>query len=57
MPNIKNIVEIGTWNGCGSTQCIKQSILDFKKQDYLVYSLEIKKNKNKNGYKYKRADS
>lgn len=43
MPSIKNIVEIGTWNGYGSTQCIKQSILDFKKQDYLVYSLEINK--------------
>jgi hypothetical protein len=39
--DIKNIVEIGTWNGYGSTQCIKQSIIDNNKKDYLVYSLEI----------------
>jgi len=38
---IKNIVEIGTWNGYGSTQCIKQSIIDHNKTDYEVYSLEI----------------
>ena len=42
--NIKNIVEIGTWNGYGSTQCIKQSIIDNNKTDYLVYSLEINEN-------------
>jgi hypothetical protein len=38
--DINIIVEIGTWNGYGSTQCIKQSIIDNKKTDYLVYSLE-----------------
>lgn len=41
--DVKNIVEIGTWNGYGSTQCIKQSIIDNNKKDYLVYSLEINK--------------
>lgn len=38
--DIKTIVEIGTWNGMGTTKCIYDSILDNKKQDYLVYSLE-----------------
>lgn len=42
--DVKNIVEIGTWNGFGSTQCIKQAIIDSKKDDYLVYSLEVNKN-------------
>lgn len=41
---IKNIVEIGTWNGYGSTQCIRKSIIDNNKKDYLVYSLEINEN-------------
>jgi hypothetical protein len=37
--DVKNIVEIGTWNGMGSTKCIYDAISD-KKGDYLVYSLE-----------------
>lgn len=39
--NIKSIVEIGTWNGFGSTNCIRQSIFRNKKKDYNVISLEI----------------
>lgn len=37
--DIKTIVEIGTWNGMGSTKCIYDAILD-KKEEYLVYTLE-----------------
>lgn len=37
--DIKNIVEIGTWNGMGSTKCIYDAISE-KKGEYLVYSLE-----------------
>jgi hypothetical protein len=38
--DIKNIVEIGTWYGMGTTYCIRKSILDSNKKDFLVYSLE-----------------
>jgi hypothetical protein len=38
--DIKTIVEIGTWNGMGSTKCIYDSIIENNKTDYLVYSLE-----------------
>ena len=37
--DIKNIVEIGSWNGMGSTKCIYDAISE-KKSEYLVYSLE-----------------
>ena len=37
---IKTIVEIGTWNGMGSTKCIYDAILQTNKKNYLVYSLE-----------------
>jgi hypothetical protein len=37
--DIRNIVEIGTWNGMGSTKCIYDAISE-KKGEYLVYSLE-----------------
>lgn len=39
--DVKTIVEIGTWNGYGSTECIKKSIIESKKQEYEVFSLEI----------------
>ncbi len=38
--DIKVIVDIGTWNGMGSTKCIYDSIIENKKTDYLVYSIE-----------------
>ena len=38
--DIKIIVEIGTWNGLGTTKCIHDSIVENNKKDYLVYSLE-----------------
>lgn len=38
--DIKTIVEIGTWNGMGTTKCIYDSIIENNKMDYSVYSLE-----------------
>lgn len=38
--DIINIVDIGTWNGLGSTRCIYQSIIDNSKKNYLVKSIE-----------------
>ena len=38
--DIKVIVEIGTWNGMGTTKCIYDSIIDSNKKNYIVYSLE-----------------
>ena len=38
--NIINIVDIGTWNGMGTTKCIYDSIVDFYKIEYNVFSLE-----------------
>lgn len=40
---VKNIVEIGTWNGLGTTKCIHDAIIDSGKQDFLVMSLETNK--------------
>ena len=37
--DVKTIVEIGTWNGMGSTKCIYDAI-SIKSGDYLVYTLE-----------------
>lgn len=37
--DIKVIVEIGTWNGMGSTKCVYDSV-SVKKEDFLVYTLE-----------------
>jgi len=39
--DIINIVEIGTWNGQGSTYCIYKSIIDSTKTDYKVISVEV----------------
>lgn len=39
--DVKYIVEIGTWNGFGSTECIRKSIVENEKVNYEVYSLEI----------------
>ena len=37
--NIRDIVEVGTWNGMGSTYCIKKAIMDYN-LDRNVYSFE-----------------
>ena len=39
-PDVKIIVEIGTWNGLGTTKCIYDGILHGRKKDFLVLSLE-----------------
>jgi len=38
--DINNIIEVGTWNGGGSTQCIIQSIKDSNKKNYNVLTFE-----------------
>lgn len=38
--NIKNILDIGTWNGYGSTMCIIKGIIDSNKKDYNFISVE-----------------
>ena len=42
-PEISRIVEIGTWNGLGSTMCIREAITDSRKAGYSVHSLEANK--------------
>lgn len=39
----KTIVEIGLWKGMGSTKCILDALIDSKKKNFVVYSLEINK--------------
>ena len=39
-PEVHTIVEIGTWNGQGSTRCIVQGLKESDKEDYKVVSLE-----------------
>lgn len=39
-PEIKVIVEIGTWNGLGSTKCIYDGIIQGLKKEHLVLSIE-----------------
>lgn len=39
-PNIKSVVEIGTWYGMGSTYCLIQGLIDSKKEGISFISLE-----------------
>jgi len=41
--NFKNIVEIGMWDGTGSTWCVFKGLLDSKNTDTSFYSLEVVK--------------
>jgi hypothetical protein len=41
-PEVKTIVEIGTWNGCGSTKCILDGVLESGKRKEVI-SLECNK--------------
>ncbi len=36
----KIIVDIGTWNGLGTTKCIYDAIIDSSKENYEVFSIE-----------------
>lgn len=40
LTDVKTIVEIGTWNGLGTTTCIYDGIIQGGKKDFLVISLE-----------------
>jgi hypothetical protein len=51
--DIHTILEIGTWNGLGSTKCIVTGLLNRKNQnDYLFYSLECNHDKYLYAKKY-----
>ena len=39
--DIKNIVEIGTWSGCGSTKCVIDGLLERKNQEYNFTTIEL----------------
>jgi len=52
--NYLNYLEIGTWNGLGSTKCFVEGLKNRKNQDYKFYSLECNVDKHnfaKNLYK------
>lgn len=42
-PDVKTIVEIGTWKGMGSTKCILDGIINSNKKEYEVFSFECNK--------------
>jgi hypothetical protein len=42
--DVKNIVDIGTWNGKGSTKCIYDAIIDSNKKGYKVFTIECARN-------------
>ena len=46
-PEIKVIVEIGTWNGMGSTKCIYDGIIQGLKKEHLVLSIECNLTRHK----------
>ena len=39
-PSIKTIVEVGTWNGLGTTRCVLHGLKEANKTDYKFISLE-----------------
>lgn len=49
--NLKTFLEIGTWNGLGSTKCIIDG-LKLRKSDYVFYSLECNFEKCGDAQKY-----
>lgn len=42
-PEVKTIIDIGTWKGMGTTKCVLDGIIDSNKKDYIVYSIECNK--------------
>jgi hypothetical protein len=40
LSEVKTIIEIGTWNGLGSTKCIYDGIIESGKKDFFVLSIE-----------------
>jgi hypothetical protein len=49
LENVQTIVEIGTWNGHGSTKCIYQAIQNSQKK---LYSFEIDSEKYQEAYNF-----
>jgi hypothetical protein len=45
-PQFKTFLEIGTWNGLGSTKCFVAALLNRLNNDYKFYSLECNKEKS-----------
>ena len=43
--NYSNYLEIGTWNGLGSTKCFVEGLSKRQNQDYKFYSLECNEDK------------
>ena len=43
---IKTILEIGTWNGLGTTRCIVEGLQNKKDNNYIFYSLECNAEKS-----------
>lgn len=41
--DIKVIVDIGTWKGMGTTKCVLDGVVDGKKEDFKVISIECRK--------------
>lgn len=41
LPHVKNIIEVGTWNGQGSTVCVMNAIIN--KTNSILYSIEANK--------------
>ncbi len=48
--DVKTIVEIGTWNGCGSTRCVLEAMRN--REDCSFYTLEVNKEMYKKAIKY-----
>lgn len=44
--DINNIIDIGTWNGFGSTKCIIDGIVDSNKIDYNFFTIECNYDKH-----------
>ena len=39
-PDVNTIIEVGTWNGCGTTRCILEGVKNKPKDSYIVKSYE-----------------
>ena len=58
LDNCHNIVEIGGWDGTGTTKCVYDALIDSKKQLCHFYSLEIVKDRHNQAVKnFSRHDS
>ena len=42
LPNVNTILDIGTSNGLGTTKCAVNAIIETKKSNYLIYSIDCR---------------